>query len=63
MPDIPVTADDLPHDFDTAATPAPGASTHRGLVQHVDPEAADPGHLATEDEWAAIVAHAEGGQP
>ena len=68
MPDpIPITADDVDHDFDVHASPPPGAGRPqiRGLVavQHAGPDPADPGHLATDDEWAEIAARAEGGQP
>jgi len=54
---IPVTAADTGYDFDANASPPPG-SARRGLV--ADPAAADPGHLATPEEWAEIVARAEG---
>ena len=57
MSDVPVTAADVDHDFDANASPPPGSDRH-GLV--ADPNAADPGHLAENDEWAEIVARAEG---
>lgn len=66
---IPVTAADVDTDFDATASPAPGtvSSTRRlGVLAQaepvIDPAAADPGHLATPEEWAAIVARAEGGR-
>lgn len=63
-PVIPVSADDVDHDFAATASPPPGTPAVRGLVAlPVDPAAADPGHLATDEEWAAIVARAEGGRP
>lgn len=56
---IPVTADDVDTDFDATASPPPGTS-RRGVT--ADPDAADPGHLTTPEEWAEIVARAEGEQ-
>ena len=43
---IPTTAADVDGDFDATASPPP-------------PDG-DPGHLAENDEWAQIVARAEG---
>ena len=42
---IPTTAADVDRDFDATASPPPDG---------------DPGHLAKNDEWAEIVAQAEG---
>lgn len=59
---IPVTADDVSeYDFDATASPPPG-SGRRGLHAGAD-EYGDPGHLLAEDEWAQVVARAEGRQP
>lgn len=60
---IPVTADDVAdYDFEAEASPPPGTlaggSRRLGLLAQ-----ADPGHLATDEEWATIVAHAEGNRP
>lgn len=57
---IPVTAEDVGVDFDATASPPPG-SGRRGLAAD-DGDYGDPGHLADDDEWAAIVARAEGGK-
>lgn len=60
-PNIPTTADDVPDDFGAAASPPPGEPQVRGLLARAGDDHADPGHLAEDDEWAAIVARAEGG--
>lgn len=59
-PVIPTTADDVEHDFDVAASPPPGRPRVRSLLARAGDDHADPGHLAEDDEWAEIVARAEG---
>lgn len=57
---IPVTADDVADvDFDASASPPPGSAGPRSLVQHAGPDAADPGHVMTDKEWAEVVARVE----
>lgn len=59
---IPATADDVDHDFDATASPPPGSNPVKrlGLLARALSDESDPGHLAEDDEWAKIVARAEG---
>lgn len=56
-PPIPVTADDVGEDFDATASPPPGWARRELTAGHWSE---DPGHLMSDDEWAAVVARAEG---
>ena len=63
MTDIPVTADDVPgYDFDANVSPPPGSNPMKrlSLLARALSDETDPGHLAEPDEWAEIVARAEG---
>lgn len=57
MAEIPTTADEVDYDFHANASLAPGS---RKRALRPMPSDLDPGHLATDEEWAEIVARAEG---